>query len=143
MKTVPAILALLLAGCASGYKPPPYEWSVQQAIDRAAAAPVYPASASADVPCAAKCADLMQRAQAWVATHADYKIQTSSPTLVQTYGPVTDQIGQAFTVTLAEGVIHVQGTYAGTGQCHWAATLGACFDPAPRVNALAAELRKP
>jgi hypothetical protein len=141
MKTVPAILALLLAACGTPYQP--YHSGVPEAMARAAAAPVYPATATADVPCAAKCADLMQRAQAWVATHADYKIQTSSPTLVQTYGPITDQIGQAFTVTLAEGVIHVQGTYAGTGQCHWAATLGACYDPAPRVNALAAELRKP
>jgi hypothetical protein len=144
MRTSIAIVALLLAGCGTPYKPPPYEGSVQQAMDRAAAAPVYPASATATVPCAANCPALMQRAQAWVATHADYRIQTSTPTLVQTFGPVTDQVGEGFTITSADGVIHIQGTFAGTGHCRWAdAGGGACFDPAPRVNELAAELGKP
>lgn len=70
---------LLLAGCAPRLN--------QKQIDLFAS--VGPKGQS--IPCdSVSCADLWSKAQVWLAKHSNYKIQTITDSIIETYGPTYD-----------------------------------------------------
>jgi hypothetical protein len=84
MKLAVAAAAAFLAGCAN-------------------MADVPPADSEARVPltCASKpqCDAYWARAQAWIASHSAYKIQTATDAVIQTHGPIEWKPQLAYTVT--------------------------------------------
>jgi hypothetical protein len=47
----------------------------------------------------AQCDLYWQRAQAWVANNSEYRLQTVTDNVIETYGPVTPRSGLAFRIT--------------------------------------------
>ena len=46
-----------------------------------------------------QCEVYWQRAQAWVANNSEYRLQTVTDTIVETYGPLAGRTGLAFRIT--------------------------------------------
>lgn len=86
MKRLAALLALSLAAC--GLMPVPPD---NPADSPEAAAPLTCSSR-------AQCDLYWQRAQAWIAGNSDYKIQTATDTVIQTFGPFNSRVVLAFSV---------------------------------------------
>jgi len=47
----------------------------------------------------AQCDVYWQRAQAWVANNSEYRLQTVTDTVIETYGPVATRRGWAYRIT--------------------------------------------
>lgn len=102
-------MCVLVAGCASGFGsvyPPPPEQSI--ACNSRAA-----------------CDTAWQRAQAWLATRAAYRLAVATPAVLQTFGPETYSQRPAFTVTREQGA-------DGSGTIRVRAVCSAQFGPGGR-----------
>jgi hypothetical protein len=74
------VAALLLSGCAA---------QLPRDVTDAAMAPMY---------CRGKvqCDRAWQAAQAYIAMHGEYRLQTTTDTVIQTYGPMPNQVQLAY-----------------------------------------------
>ena len=85
-RLLPLIVALpLLAGCATSSE-------IVTALEPARGMP-------SEVRCTDPCTDEWQRAQFWIATYSEWKIQTATDVLIQTFNSVDSSVSRGFTVT--------------------------------------------
>lgn len=103
---------------------------------------VYPPSATASVICEGdRCDVLWRRAQTWLATNSQYRLQVVSDVVLQTYGPTDASDAMGWTVTRMD---HEAGKKLIVITTRCRATVYGCFDnPGLAANVLWAELQKP